>query len=382
MSAPLTIQRPSNYIAPPIGDDLPVPLTTVPLPPADGNNLPFRPAPPLPTPLLSRPLPPADGSNLPFRTPDAMSAADAPPSEALAPKSRRDQAIDAYLAEKDRKITDHTKNPFLNILTGMGIRALQGFNNSQGTGARFQDRLFSALGAGAAGGVEGGVTGTVDENFMHDRRLAKLGGDVSTATAMEKQDQELQKGAYANAIAAQRPILDRRKVDAASLRADSDKTYKENQAALGVRKADELKIYQDAIVDLREKGADQNDKRIKLLENTLDERKRSNSEAEKDKDLDRDARIKVANIMSDTNLQTTGMRIKSAEGINAANNRVRISLQQNAQTFGREQTITKAVAVWASGYQKTNGKQPTPEETQQYKNYVEGNLNGAADDEQ
>jgi len=406
MSAAL-IRRPSTYVNPryvvPVGSDLP----------ENGGitgNLPAAPPVVISRPTLVRadnppmlpdqaetPDAPVLGSEaiihptrplvLPTTLPPEMLVSPAAPPDAETavaevPKTRREKAVDAFFAEKDRKIVDKDKNPFLNILKNMGLNALKAFNNSQGTGARFKDRLFSALGGGAAGGVMGAADGSLDEQFMHNRRLGKLGAEVDQATALEQQSQDLDKGAYNNAILAQRPVLDKQKANAATLRADSDKTYKENQITLGTKKANELKIYQDAIVDLREKGAAQNDKRITLLEKNLDERKRSNQETEKDKDLDREARIKVATIMSDTQIKTTGMRVQSTEGIAAANRDARASLQKYAQEHGREQTVTKAVASWVTSQQKANGRAPTTAEVQQYKKYVEGNLDDSSTDDQ
>jgi hypothetical protein len=52
----------------------------------------------------------------------------------------------------------------------------------------------------------------------------------------------------------------------------------------------------------------------------------------------------------------------------------RSQLQQDAQANGREQAISRAMTAYSNLYQRQNGSQPTADEIQQYRNFVEQQL--------
>lgn len=158
--------------------------------------------------------------------------------------------------------------------------------------------LPGLLGALATGGTAFAVSPDMQANFKKEQGLQKLWGEFGQSAKIEEWQAKQAKTEAETNWQNQRPIIENRKVDVSQAKAEADAKYKDEQIKLGTQKANELKIYRDAIIDLKERGADQNDEKIKLLEATLEERKRANREAEKDKDLDRDARIKVAEIIN------------------------------------------------------------------------------------
>lgn len=169
--------------------------------------------------------------------------------------------------------------------------------------------FLSNLGEGLGGGLTGG---TIDRS-QNERRTQQ--DDLAKAY----QTYGINKGMADDKIAQeykqsqvdynkQKPVTDIYNAETKRLKTESDAEYRDNQMALGTKKADELKVYRDAIVDLKLKGIDQNDSRIKLLQDTFEERKRSNQEGEKDKDLDREARITVSKIMANASMTNTNTR--------------------------------------------------------------------------
>ena len=59
---------------------------------------------------------------------------------------------------------------------------------------------------------------------------------------------------------------------------------------------------------------------------------------------------------------------------NEKNRNLRRELQANAQKHGREQTVKKAVEAWMRLYYRENGQNPTEEEINNYRSFVESNL--------
>jgi hypothetical protein len=89
---------------------------------------------------------------------------------------------------------------------------------------------------------------------------------------------------YKNAqidYAQQRPLIQQQNADTALLRAEVDAEYKANMAALGWEKAEQIAGYREQIIALKERGASQNDARIKILEKRIEETSRHNRAVEK-----------------------------------------------------------------------------------------------------
>jgi low affinity Fe/Cu permease len=78
----------------------------------------------------------------------------------------------------------------------------------------------------------------------------------------------------------QKPDIDRAKIDAQRQRDQSTAEYHNNLVTLGKEKADNIKAYRDAIIDLKQQGVDQNDTRIQQAQEKIDELVRSNKAKE------------------------------------------------------------------------------------------------------
>lgn len=186
---------------------------------------------------------------------------------------------------KDKGVKGFLKEALSNFLAGMG-NAPRGEDTD----------LWSTLGAGLGSTGGGALNRTANEKRDAGQRIGYLRDKRANEHARQKAEQEAALRGANIEIATQKPGLEKYKADTGRMRAENDLLYKTETIALGKRKADELKIYRDAIVELKEKGADQYDVRLKQLQEVIDESKRRNQEAEKDKDLDREARITVAQI--------------------------------------------------------------------------------------
>lgn len=194
---------------------------------------------------------------------------------------------------------DDKKKDWKDILRGLGLGALRGMQNADPR-MGIAGMLGAAAGGAGVGGVRTGIDRTYDNQMQDEMQLGQLYQQYEPMQQMEvakkkaEQEEALRKANIE--IATQKPDLEKYKADTGRMRAENDLLYKTETIALGKRKADELKIYRDAIVELKEKGANQYDVRLKQLQEVIDESKRRNQETEKDKDLDREARITVAQI--------------------------------------------------------------------------------------
>ena len=71
-----------------------------------------------------------------------------------------------------------------------------------------------------------------------------------------------------------------RRLDIAAEKNAADAEYKHNLLILGKTKADQINQYRQQILQLKQQGADQNDQRIKILQQRADEAARHNKVAE------------------------------------------------------------------------------------------------------
>ncbi len=122
---------------------------------------------------------------------------------------------------------------------------------------------------------------------QHDKSVQKA---LEALTPLQQQQEIANKvdlgRAQSNWIKA-RPGIEQGKADISQQRADTyaERTANEGQyrrelVSLGKDKADNLKDYRDAIVDLKERGADQSDARIKALQDRITEITRHNKVTE------------------------------------------------------------------------------------------------------
>lgn len=197
-------------------------------------------------------------------------------------------------------------------LRSAGLSALATANGGDSLG----NTAGRALGGGIAGLIRGIFDRNADEKLGNQMKMEQLIPQVAATQKIEqdKRDSDLA-AEYKKAqidIAKQTPQIKQQEVDIKQQKVDTDKEYKQDVIDLGTKKANELKVYREAILELKQSGVDQADKRIKLLEDTLEERKRSNVEGEKDKDLDREARITVAKILNQGKVQVANINQQGA----------------------------------------------------------------------
>jgi hypothetical protein len=128
---------------------------------------------------------------------------------------------------------------------------------------------------------------------------------------------------YKNAqidYAQQRPLIQQQNADTALLRAEVDAEYKANMAALGWEKAEQIAGYREQIIALKERGASQNDARIKILEKRIDATIADNKVRAEDRDLDRASRENIAKMKEKgaTTRQNTKLNHAEAAAADAA----------------------------------------------------------------
>lgn len=132
-----------------------------------------------------------------------------------------------------------------------------------------------------AGGITGGIRGAVDRNA--DEKL--ISRNFKQPALREKVEMEREAETFGQqsrlkdaniAIAEQKPDINQQRADIAEFKAINDAQYKNETLALGKQKADDNRKDRERIFQLRQRGADQTDMRIKLLEQQIEERIRSN----------------------------------------------------------------------------------------------------------
>ncbi len=195
------------------------------------------------------------------------------PSDALYAEIERRQNKDFKGKDRD---DDHN---ILDVLRGAGLGALRSLASADPRQG-WEGMLGSAVGGAGAGGVGGAIDPNTDERMGNEMNLAKLLPQYQSQFAMETQrddvDQQNRKQEADIAIAEQRPDITSRNLDIKEFRAINDAEHKRNAVALGKEKADEVKANNERIFDLKKRGLDQGDQRIKILEERNAEIKRNN----------------------------------------------------------------------------------------------------------
>lgn len=175
-----------------------------------------------------------------------------------------------YIIGKDRD----TKRDWKDILKSIGLAAAQGVANNKGNS--LESVLGAALGGAATGGIAGAIDPNTDDRWMNDIKLAKATQEYEKAYGVEKGKTEEAKRQAELDILRQKPDWQRREQDRKEWKDLIDAEYKRNLTIIGKEKADEIKANNQRIYDLRLRGVDQNDERIKILRDRNEELKRHN----------------------------------------------------------------------------------------------------------
>lgn len=116
--------------------------------------------------------------------------------------------------------------------------------------------------------------------LKHDKNIQRALAELQPLEQLQKigQDRVLKNAQILDTLAkpGDRDIEAQRKADKDAV----DAEYKDNLIGLGKFKADNIKTYREQIVELRHRGADQADKRIKALNDRIEEEKRHNKATE------------------------------------------------------------------------------------------------------
>lgn len=204
------------------------------------------------------------------------------------------QLMELFNKDYRKEGKDYDKDhDWKDILKSVGIQALQGL----ATAPRNQG-VKGMLGAALGGGISGGVAGALDrnaDNKMLDKlKIGQLLPQYEAEYGIEqKREQDSRKKRKEEAeidYLEQKPGLAEQKAALAEFKALNDAEYKQNVIALGKEKADEVKANNERIYQLKVRGADQNDQRIKLLEKRNAEIERHNRVTEKNA-VDRESNL-------------------------------------------------------------------------------------------
>lgn len=115
------------------------------------------------------------------------------------------------------------------------------------------------------------------------KKANRVAQDERYLAPLEQTMQNQQRQGLQNAnigIAQIKPEIMQADANTRALKQQADEEYKGNIIKLGVEKAKSIKEYRDQIVDLKTRGADQNDERIKALNRRIDETVRNNTATE------------------------------------------------------------------------------------------------------
>jgi hypothetical protein len=196
------------------------------------------------------------------------------------------------------------------VLRSVGLGALKGMATGD-------------LGGAIGGAIAGGVRGSIDRNF--DNKLQDQMFVLPSQIARLEQERKTQQFNNQNSLqqaqidaAVQAPIINR-------MKAETDAAYKAGTLSFKDKQLSGINQYRNAIVELRKQGVAQNDVRIQILERKQKEVERSNEEKEKDRDFDREARIDVAKIMANNQMEIAKMREQGT------NQRFQFNLEQQKQ---------------------------------------------------
>jgi len=290
-----------------LGNDLPAP--TIQPTVAGGNGVLRVSAPEISSVETEQPT--ADVSLLPMPTIRPRVAAGIPIAEA-APRNPLEKSIDEaemYRAMKPEDL-DQKKD---NLWKNLGKAAVEGLRSWAASGG--QGGIAGALGAAATGATIGGVNPHFDESMQLGRLQQKADTNVNRQLGLSKQQNALEMQRAQIDLTRAKPEIEQAKIENQAAKNAVDAEHKQNIVKLGVRKADDIKVYREAIVKLKEEGLDQSGEKIALLEKQIDETIRRNKTDDENKDLDRDARVKVAKILAGSREKVAGMQIEAKNTI-------------------------------------------------------------------
>lgn len=147
-------------------------------------------------------------------------------------------------------------------------------------------------------------------------------------------------------INAIRPDIMQQDADTRAMRAVADAEYKDNLISLGTQKANDVRSYREAIIELRKQGVAQNDRRILALEERIKETIRHNKATEAQQKANEDGRnTRAANTQAGIASRSAGVADRAKQ---------RLSQMNEGQ---KKAAINKAVDRWMQ-----QNKGATPEQ--------------------
>ena len=151
--------------------------------------------------------------------------------------------------------------------------------------------ILSGAAGGPIGMLAGGLNAGMDRNYLEKRQdrkdLQDLVPKLKYQQDQEKYQQEQKQRDLQNQYLAVKPDIAQQNADTSQIRANTAADaaaamaeYRSNLITLGKQKADDIKAYRDQILQLKQQGIDQNDTRIQMLQQKIDETVRHNKAAE------------------------------------------------------------------------------------------------------
>jgi hypothetical protein len=221
---------------------------------------------------------------------------------------------DRALLDKEYKVNgqvvDKTGSALKNFAKGLGMGALRGLASGG---------LGGLIGGSLTGGIMNASRGNLDEQDAYDRKAGMLDKESNRLKQdelyhnqiMQQQADLRNKTAQNVAIYGDETRKDRitdntidlggRKQALAENKFDFDTEYKKIKNSIGQQKADDWAKIQNKTLELKSRGLDQNDERIKILN-------KATEYAKIGKELDNKTKIEVANIMADASKFNTGTK--------------------------------------------------------------------------
>lgn len=256
---------------------------------------------------------------------------------------------------------DPTHN-FKDIARGIGLGALSSIANAQVDPRGGKNALAQLLGAGIGGAGGGGIAAGVDRNYdnkLQDQmKLKGLIPQYENAFGLEQQKKEAdQKNRISDAQAInleQTPEYKDREAKRKDLQLALKSQLDQDRLDYNIDTATKLNVWRNRKLDADIEG---NETKAKLAQSKIDEIVRHDKQTETQADINEKGRNTRTNqIIGGANTRTQ-MTIDS-----------RKALQESAQKYGREKTISDATTHFKTEYFKMNGKSPSKDEIDRFIN--------------
>lgn len=322
-------------------------------------------------------------------------------------KSALQQSEENYNDLQNKKTPDDNDKSFFKrlgaTLREFGKKALAG-GAAAGRNASASERLWSMLGGGIAGGIGYQIDPQIDERENLQKERAKAWGNYQIQSEMEKQRQERARTAaqtqtiYNDDSRQQQIANDNRTyregqlLESAAKRESVEKNTQMRTVAsmwgklpnydpADPRFAEITKAMGDVNLPLTPKDSKKVVKQIQDAETgawslTLTDPVSGAQEVRPitTKDGKQLVTTSTAKVMANaaSERQQSQQTFQATE--NEKNRAARKQLQVDAQKYGREQTLTKAVNAFKTAYQRVYGTLPSAEEIQQFQQATEINI--------